>query len=95
MTGAELRALREKANFTAAALSETLGYCPQRWSAFENERAVIPPAVEYAARWVCENELQNTNRSLSAAQRAVDALLCSLGLNNESGGTEPVAYIET
>lgn len=78
MTGQELRDLRKSAGFTAGALASILGYRQQRWSAFENDRAPIPQVVEYAARWICENELVNNNRSLSAAERAVNVLLRQL-----------------
>lgn len=79
MTGDELRALRKAAGMTASELASTVGYGPQRWSGFERGHVPIPPAVEYAARWVCENRISNTNPSMSAAERAVEALIVAIG----------------
>jgi DNA-binding XRE family transcriptional regulator len=79
MTGDELRALRKSAGMTARTLARTVGYSPQRWSEFERGHVTIPPAVEYATRWVCENQISNINPSLSAAERAVQALVVAMG----------------
>lgn len=78
MNGDELRALRKSARMSAGELAETLGYSRQHWSQYETNKVTIPPVVEYGARWVCENRLVNVNPSMSAAERAVEALVSAI-----------------
>lgn len=75
MTGEELKSLRKQAGMKSYELAKTIGYSPQRWTAFERGYAPIPKVVEFATRWVCENHISNDNPSLSAAERAVNALI--------------------
>lgn len=79
MTGEELRNLRSGAGFKAYEIARLLGYREQRWSRFERGKSPIPPAVEYAARWVCENQIQNTDPSKSAVERAMAILIEAFG----------------
>lgn len=50
MRGAELRELR--GDMRSKELATLLGVSPQTLSRYENDKMPIPPAIEYAVRWL-------------------------------------------